>query len=185
VAGNKRTSLRQDVMAELARRGQRCRCVRCREVRGKPVDPASLELVDLVYRPASAVEHFLSFVTLDDRLAGYLRLSLPCSIRPCGDDDEFTQAEFKPAKGLPGFVDLQGAALIREVHVYGQSLAVGSEQPGAAQHIGLGTALLKRAEEIAREHGFQRLAVIAAIGTRCYYESRGFERGELYMYKEI
>jgi elongator complex protein 3 len=71
------------------------------------------------------------------------------------------------------------------VHVYGQSLAVGAEMPGAAQHAGLGTALLKRAEEIAAAHGFRRLAVIAAVGTRRYYESRGFTRGEVYMIKEM
>ena len=67
--------------------------------------------------------------------------------------------------------------MIREVHVYGQSLAVGAEQRGAAQHIGLGTRLLDEAARIAREHGYRRLAVIAAVGTRLYYESRGFVRG--------
>ena len=35
VEGNRRTSLRQDVHAELRRRGQRCECVRCREVQGR------------------------------------------------------------------------------------------------------------------------------------------------------
>jgi elongator complex protein 3 len=168
VAGNRRTSLRQDVLAELARRGQACRCVRCREVRGTAVDPQKLRLDDTVYTPAAAEEHFLSYVTPDDQIAGYLRLSLP-------------------AQGAPdmGMADLQGAALVREVHVYGQSLAVGAEQAGAAQHIGLGTSLLERAAQIARQAGFNRLAVIAAVGTRCYYESRGFHRGELYMVKEV
>jgi elongator complex protein 3 len=83
------------------------------------------------------------------------------------------------------FPDLAGAAVIREVHVYGQALAVGAEQRGAAQHAGLGTRLLQRAEEIASDMGYQRLAVIAAVGTRMYYEGRGFERGELYMVKEL
>jgi elongator complex protein 3 len=81
--------------------------------------------------------------------------------------------------------DLNGAALIREVHVYGQSLPVGDEQPGAAQHIGLGTRLLEEATHIAQGKGFSRLAVIAAVGTRQYYENRGFERGERYLYKNL
>jgi elongator complex protein 3 len=80
---------------------------------------------------------------------------------------------------------LDGAALIREVHVYGQSLAVGAETTGAAQHIGLGTRLLIEAEAVARAHGFQRMAVIAAVGTRNYYLDRGFERGELYLVKNL
>jgi elongator complex protein 3 len=37
-AGSRRSSLRLDVMQELERRGQRCRCIRCREIRGKAVD---------------------------------------------------------------------------------------------------------------------------------------------------
>ena len=81
--------------------------------------------------------------------------------------------------------DLEKAALIREVHVYGQSLPVGADKEGAAQHIGLGTLLLRRSEEIAREKGFKQLAVIAAIGTRLYYASRGFRAGELYMIKDL
>jgi elongator complex protein 3 len=81
--------------------------------------------------------------------------------------------------------DLAGAALIREVHVYGQSLPVGAEKEGAAQHAGLGTQLLEKAERIARERGFHRVAVISAVGTRKYYLDRGFERGELYLVKNI
>ena len=65
--------------------------------------------------------------------------------------------------------DLDGAALIREVHVYGQSLAVGAEKEGAAQHSGLGTRWLEKADAIAKARGFQRMAVISAVGTRGYY----------------
>jgi elongator complex protein 3 len=71
------------------------------------------------------------------------------------------------------------------VHVYGQSVEVGDSEEGAAQHIGLGTELLARAEEIARASGFSRLAVIAAVGTREYYSGRGFELGNRYMLKEL
>ena len=175
VAGNKRTSLRQDVLTELDRRGQHCRCVRCREIRERLVDPAALELRDLVYHPAEAEEHFLSFVDSADALAGYLRLSLP----------NFTAGSDPNGLPLPAFVDLAGAALVREVHVFGQSLAVGAEQVGAAQHMGLGTRLLDRASKIALSAGFNKLAVIAAVGTRLYYEKRGFVRGELYMVKTL
>ena len=81
--------------------------------------------------------------------------------------------------------DLDGAALIREVHVYGQSLAVGAEKEGAAQHSGLGTRLLEKADAIAKARGFQRMAVISAVGTRGYYLARGFERGEFYLTKNL
>jgi elongator complex protein 3 len=176
VAGNKRTSLRQDVQEELARRGQRCSCIRCREVRGEAVDAASLLLKDTVYSAAHAEEHFLTFETPGGQIAGYLRLSLPGKANPAALP--FLDPQL-------GFSDLPGAALIREVHVYGQSLPVGGEAHGAAQHIGLGTRLLARSEEIAAENGCSSLAVIAAIGTREYYIGRGFKRGELYLVKEI
>ncbi|GAB4468172.1 MAG: tRNA uridine(34) 5-carboxymethylaminomethyl modification radical SAM/GNAT enzyme Elp3 [Anaerolineales bacterium] len=168
VEGNRRTSLRQDVQDELRRRGTQCQCVRCREVKGKPVHPDLLKLDDLTYRAGAAEEHFISFVTPDDKLAGFVRLSLP------GRDTPQT-----------GIADLEGAALIREVHVYGQSLPVGAEKEGAAQHAGLGTRLLEEAEQVAKAHGFERMAVIAAVGTRRYYLSRGFERGELYLVKKV
>ncbi len=168
ISGNKRSSLRQDVQAELARRGTRCNCIRCREVRGEKLELSALQLDDMVYHPDGAEEHFLSFVTPEDRIAGFLRLSLP-------DQDS-------PATGMN---DLAAAAIIREVHVYGQSLAVGVEQTGAAQHAGLGTRLLAVADKIARLKGYRRMAVIAAVGTRQYYLERGFERGELYLVKNI
>ena len=168
VEGNRRTSLRQDIHDEMARRGTQCQCVRCREVRGKAIHADSLTLDDLTYQAGAAEEHFISYVTPDDKLAGFVRLSLP------GKDS--------PRTGIP---DLDGAALIREVHVYGQSLPVGAEKKGAAQHAGLGTRLLEEAEGVARAKGFKHMAVISAVGTREYYLERGFERGELYLTKEI
>jgi elongator complex protein 3 len=168
VAGNLRSSLRQDVHLEMVRRGTHCDCIRCREVGAGKVDPALLRLDDLIYHPDGAEEHFLSFITPDDKIAGFLRLSLP------GPDSLATQLS-----------DLAGAAIIREIHVYGQSLAVGAEQSGAAQHAGLGTRLLLEADRISSEKGYRRMAVIAAVGTRQYYLERGFERGELYLVKPI
>ena len=166
VEGNKRTSLRLDVQAELARRGTTCQCIRCREVRRQKVDVGALRLDDLVYPAGGAEEHFLSFVTPDDKIAAFLRLSLPGLTSP-----------------EAGLADLAGAAIIREVHVYGQSLEIGAGRLGSAQHAGLGTRLMQQADEIAHQRGFSRMAVIAAVGTRRYYLERGFERGELYLVK--
>jgi elongator complex protein 3 len=168
VAGNKRTSLRQDIQAEMEKRGTSCQCVRCREVRDQKVRTGELEYHDLVYHLNQFEEHFISYDTEDDRLAGFLRLSLPGEGAPQTEMD-----------------DLRGAALIREVHVYGQSLEVGEKQVGLAQHAGLGTSLLEAAERIARDSGYRRIAVIAAVGTAQYYLARGFERGESYLVKDL
>ena len=168
VEGNKRTSLRQDIQRELSRREMACSCIRCREVKGQEIDIHSLQLNDLEYTSNGCREHFLSFDTPEDRLAGFVRLCLP-----------------GPDAADPYIAELKGAALIREVHVYGESLPVGLEKEGAAQHAGLGTALLREAERIAEEEGYKRIAVISAVGTREYYLDRGYQRGELYLLKAL
>jgi len=176
VEGNKRTSLRQDVQQELAKRGAACQCVRCREVRGERIHAAQLLHEDISYATDTTEEHFLAYNTPDDRLAGFLRLSLP----------EKGQNPMGYPLGNPtGLADLDRAAVIREVHVYGQSLPVGSDADGVAQHSGLGTQLIDWAEAIAVERGYQRLAVISAVGTRRYYLDRGFARGDLYLVKPL
>lgn len=168
LAGSRRTSLRLDVQAELRRRGQACDCIRCREVRGRRIEAEGMHLDDLTYAAGEGVEHFLSYVTREDKLAGYLRLSLPGALSP-----------------QTGIADLQGAALVREVHVYGESLALGAEPNGAAQHSGLGRSLMGEAEKLAAQAGYRHLAVIAALGTRGYYARLGYRLGESYMLKEL
>ena len=168
VAGNTRTSLRMDIQKRVRENGQRCGCIRCREVKGEAVARERLTLVDTVYEAVHAEEHFLQFVTADDKLAGYLRLSLA-----------------KPNCPDTGIEELSGASIIREIHIYGQSLAVGEEAEGAAQHIGLGRFLIERAVEITRENGLEKIAVIAAVGTRGYYRKRGFNQGQYYMIRNV
>lgn len=168
VEGNKRTSLRQDAKAELERRGQKCLCIRCREVRQRAIDEGELEFNDLEYQAGVALEHFLTYNTAQDKLAAFLRLSLP------GENQDKSP-----------LADLEGAALIREVHVYGQSLEIGDESNGAAQHQGLGTDLVQRAEAMARQAGYSRMAIIAALGTRGYYAKLGYSLGETYMIKTL
>lgn len=167
VEGNKNSSLRQDVQQEMAGRGMYCECIRCREIRSKQVSATGLALHELVYYPAFAEEHFISFDTKDDHLAGFLRLSLPKDT------------------ALSGMTDLINAAIIREVHVYGQSLELGEERTGIAQHSGLGRQLIEHAENIARQKGFESIAVIAAVGTRAYYADRGYKMGDLFMVKKF
>ncbi|MBI1295476.1 tRNA uridine(34) 5-carboxymethylaminomethyl modification radical SAM/GNAT enzyme Elp3 [bacterium] len=172
-AGVKVSNLREVVHEELARRGQRCGCIRCHEVRRRQVREDELTLRDHVYETDLTLEHFLHFTVpdegaIDDNylIAGFLRLSLP---------------KFEDA-GSRAFLDeIRGNAMIREVHVYGPALVIGKDEPGAAQHVGLGTRLIEEARRISREAGFSRISVIAATGTEEYYARRGFERGELYM----
>jgi elongator complex protein 3 len=44
---------------------------------------------------------------------------------------------------------------------------------------------MAEAERLSRERGFNRLAVIAALGTRDYYRRLGYHLGESYMVKDL
>jgi len=165
VVGNQMTNFRQLVDIELERRGQHSRDIRAREIRHRDVAPESLQLDEVWYETSCSEEGFLQYITPDRQIAAFLRLSLPTE---------------------PSITDeLQGAAIIREVHVYGQSVEIGEASHGKAQHAGLGTQLIERAIEIARARGYARLAVISAVGTRGYYRKRGFEDGRFYQIHEI
>ncbi len=124
--------------------------------------PKTCALEDHTYPAGGAEEHFLNFRTPGGKIAAYLRLSLP------GASEASTQI-------MSAIPELAGCAMVREVHVYGQVQRIGSGQEGAAQHVGLGTRLLEEAARIALASGFHKLAVISAVGTRKYYESRGFK----------
>jgi elongator complex protein 3 len=168
VAGTTKSNLRQIAQRRLQGQGRRCRCLRCSEIRGRDFQREQLELDDLVYRTDATQEHFLRFLTPDQRTAGLLRLSLPA-----------------PEGTI--ILELAGHAMIREVHVYGPALAINSASQGEAQHRGLGEELIERATEIAQHAGFRQMAVIAAIGTRDYYRRFGFalSETELYMTRSI
>ncbi len=168
VEGNKKTNLRQLVQNHMrAQEMGQCQCLRCREVRRQKVSAGELRLDVLPYDTTDSREYFISFVTPDDRVAGFLRLSLPNSPDVVPIDE------------------IREAAMIREVHVYGPALGLGKDSRGEAQHRGLGAQLVARAETIAREQGFHQLAVISAIGTRNYYRRLGFEMTDYYMMKSL
>ena len=170
VAGNKKPNLRQLVEGIV---GEDDDCdveeIRYREIGSSPVDPSSLRLDEVTYETSMSHERFLQWVTPEGRIAGFLRLSLPDQgyVEKCAQ----RFGELMPI-GL-------GEAMIREVHVYGAAVPVGDEGD-AAQHHGLGRALIARACEIARAEGYDVLNVISAVGTREYYRGLGFADNGLY-----
>jgi elongator complex protein 3 len=162
LAGTHVATLREVVERQLDAHGLVRSDIRSREIRGERVDAGALRLEDSAYATAIGEERFLEWVTPEDRIAGFLRLSLPAR-----------------ASVLP---ELGASALVRELHVYGPSLALRSRAAGTPQHAGLGRRLLEHATGVARARGFGGLAVVSAVGTRDYYRARGFADGELYQH---
>ena len=163
-AGSRTANLREVAERRLRAEGRPPVDVRAREIRGDAFDAASLVLRETRYATSSGEEVFLEFNAADDRLVAFLRLSLPRETAP--------------------LAELAGAALIREVHVYGGALELG-RRGGEAQHRGLGRRLVERAGALAAGVGYDRLAVISSVGTRAYYRGLGFRDGELYQHRAL
>lgn len=172
VAGNKKTNLRQMVETHLSDKRGAVREIRMREIATNDVAREDLRLDCVRYETKTATEHFLQWVTEGGRIAGFCRLSLPNgSARDVFGDD--------PLPTTPG------TAMIREVHVYGRVASLGTSELGAAQHAGLGKALVEQACAHARDAGYTRVAVISAVGTRAYYRNLGFVDDGLYQVRTL
>jgi elongator complex protein 3 len=165
VAGTRVANLREVAERQLAQHGQRSLDVRAREIRGAAFDRDALALRSTAYETSVGEERFLEFITPEDRLVAFLRLSLP--------------------REASHVAELGRAAVIREVHVYGESLPLGDREPARAQHSGLGRALVEEAASQAGRAGYARLSVISAVGTRGYYRGLGFEAGALYQQRAL
>lgn len=175
LVGNKHTNLRQMVEQELAAKdvASRVQEIRFREINQQQVSAAELTLQDFTYTTAVSDEHFLQWVTADNKIAGFCRLSLPHWDKLTAGACDVTANEL---------LIQPGQAMIRELHVYGQALSLGSEGM-SAQHQGLGQKLLAKASSIAAEAGYTSLNVISSIGTRAYYRAQGFTDAGLYQQK--
>jgi elongator complex protein 3 len=172
VEGNKLTNFRQIAEAALKEAGEQSHDIRAREIKNLEVEESDLSFELIEYETSVSTERFLQFVVNSPRLsqhqgklAGFLRLSFP--------------------KEKPFIAELVDAAMIREIHVYGQSIELGKKALGKAQHLGLGTKLISYAKEMAQNQGYKKLAVISAVGTREYYRKRGFKDGQLYQWLEL
>jgi len=161
-AGTKKTNLREVAERRLREQGRRCQEIRSREIRADPFEIDTLGLSELAYAASVGEERFLQFTTPEGRLVAFLRLLLPSTPAP--------------------LAELEGSALIREVHVYGAALALGHRGGPEPQHLGLGRRLIDHAAARARRAGFSDLAVISAVGTREYYRTLGFQDAPLYQH---
>lgn len=188
VAGNKKPNLRQLVENRLRSQGDvhGIQEIRFREVATGEVPVDELRMEDVSYGTSNTCEHFLQWVTPENRIAGFLRLSLPDeeyvrSLSAPGEVGLKSEAACFGGRRLPV---VPGEAMIREVHVYGMATQLGAGGT-SAQHLGLGRRLIERASEISREAGYSRLNVISAVGTREYYRHLGFIDHGLYQQKEL
>ncbi len=160
-AGVEMTNLRQYMHDKF---DVECRCIRCREPKGKEIDWENVEIKVEEYEASQGKEFFISAEDVEkDVLVGFCRLRFPSeSLR----------------KEIP-----QKSALIRELHVYGTAAGLGSK--GDVQHHGWGKKLMEKAETIAREHGKEKIVVISGVGAREYYRKIGYGKESVYLIKYL
>jgi elongator complex protein 3 len=170
VAGNKATNFRQIAEKRIKEKGLKIEDIRSREIRDEEISLDDIREEIIKYWTSVSTEYFISYVTKeDDKLCGFLRLSIP--------KKDLSKNHF--------IEELRDCAIIRELHVYGTLVSIGDDSEGEAQHLGLGKKLIEKSEKVTKREGYDKLSVISAIGTREYYEKRGFNRGDLYMQKSI
>ena len=157
VAGLK-DSLRDVVKERMRQEAVECKCIRCREYGHRARagwEIGEPHMVRMDYEASGGKEVFLSFEDEKETLFGLLRLRV--------------QSKPIPAlgQGLNG-----NLALIRELHVFGPEVPLSEQRNEAAQHKGLGKALLREAERIASdEFQAQEVIILSGTGAREYYRT--------------
>tara|TARA_B110000211_G_scaffold158151_1_gene179023 strand:+ start:12396 stop:14318 length:1923 start_codon:yes stop_codon:yes gene_type:complete len=166
--GLKCSNFRQLTKQKMDKMGILTRDIREREVKYKQIDWSDMILDIVEYSASHGTEFFIQFCSKDKRiLYGFIRLR-------------------HNNTNIYSLTSLKGCALVRELHVYGQHTHIGTKDKNAVQHRGLGSKLLKKAEEISIRRGFKKIAVISGVGVRGFYNKKGYTLGEDdYMYKPL
>ncbi len=151
--GVDRNNLRQIIDEKCREKGIVQRDIRAREMgKRKLLSEPEFEMIE--YEASHGKEFFISLVDKkQDALVGFVRLRFP------------SQTLREEITG--------DSALIRELHVYGEAVAIGDKgAEGTIQHKGYGIKLMKKAEEIAKQHGKGKIVVISGIGVREYFRRK-------------
>ncbi len=157
VAGLK-DSLRDVIKQRMKQQALECKCIRCREYGHRAQNGWKIgepRMVRMDYEASGGREIFLSFEDESETLFGLLRMRI----------------QSKPIARL-GQESKGNLALIRELHVYGPEVSLSQRNPVAAQHKGLGKALLREAERIAgEEFQVRQMVVLSGTGAKEYYRT--------------
>jgi elongator complex protein 3 len=169
-AGVQNSNLRQFVDLEMEKlniypREIRSREIGFRQLKGEKV--GNFEIKVEGYESSNGKDFFIDFSDENDTMIGFIRLRFPYQTDLIKEIDEKT-------------------ALIRELHVYGQTIPVGKkDEENKVQHKGYGRRLLEKAEEIAKKNGYEKIAIISGIGVREYYAKFGYKLEGPYMVKKL
>lgn len=197
------SNLRQILQERMTKCGEKCHCIRCMEIRNMELENLTPSLVVRKYEASEGMEYHITVEAHQMNrtqlmmyywftFVSYLILMVTGKWRYWPGDMNtyvgvfgFLRLRHDPEPGGDIIPELNGCALVREVHVYGLSLGVGTDGFGS-QHRGYGQLMMKAAEHISQMAGYTKSAVIAGVGTRQYYQNKcGYHLGETYMLKDL
>lgn len=167
---SKIANLRQLVEKKIQKKWIKLLDTRYREIKDWKNDPKKAILHTFEYEASWWKEYFLTFEDPNDRtIFSLLRLRIP-------------KINKEILKVLP---ELEWCALIREIHTFWDQLNIWEKGSSFGQHIGFWKKLIEESEKIAKENWFKKMAVIAWIGVRQYYEKRWYSLIWEYMIKKL
>ncbi len=172
-SGVDRTNLRQYVEKLCKEKNIKCKCIRCREVgfyiknnNNKEINFNNVQTTITEYEASHGKEIFIAAEDIENNaLFGFCRLRFPSQI---------LRAEIT-----------ENSSLIRELHVFSQALQIGKKSNESFQHRGIGKRLMAKAEEIVKQHGKNKVVVLAGIGAKQYFARLGYNYDGPYMSKML
>tara|TARA_B100000161_G_scaffold250250_1_gene208351 strand:- start:490 stop:2199 length:1710 start_codon:yes stop_codon:yes gene_type:complete len=199
----KKSNLRQMIQQEIDSNNEQTFEIRNMEVRESKYLNYPARLVVRKYEASGGMEYHLSMEAYEDDNFSKIKYYLYCIYANLMYMFSFDEKKYwsgsKNYVALFGFLrlrldnnpggdiipEINNSALIREVHVYGNSLGVGSDNL-SSQHRGYGQYLMNVAEQIAIDNDWGKTSVISGVGTREYYKNKcGYHLEGTYMIKKL
>ena len=201
IAGVTAGNLRQLATRLIEKEGRRSGCIRDREIgriKNKPKE-SEFKTVIRSYSSAEGEELFISqeaplFHENEGDFDGFLggvpqtdKIHKWSSSDPSGGVISGFLRIRKPIKDIWREEITENTAIIREVKIFGTAVGVGEQSDEAStQHKGLGSHLMKVAENAAKDYwNTEKVLVTAGIGVRKWYKTLGYERIGPWMGKDL
>lgn len=197
----KKSNLRQLIQEDMDKKNEKTFELRTMEVRESKYLDYSARLVVRKYEASEGIEYHISMEAYEDDVFSYLKYKMFCLVSIIleffgimiywgGSNNYvanfgFLRLRIDPDPGKDIISEIKNTAMIREVHVYGNSLGVGSDNK-SSQHRGYGRKMISVAEDLAIVNGFNKTSVTSGIGSREYYEKKcGYHLEGTYMIKKL
>ena len=204
---NGKSNFRQILQEDMAKHNAKCYCIRCMEIDDKELEDNKPIIVVYKYPASEGIEYHIAIeshkMNTFQKLYYYYLIYIygffywlitGKTYYYSGNKNTydalygFLRLRIDPNPGGDIIPEINNCALVRELHIYGQSMSVGESSRGdyGSQHRGFGMKLMKIAEEITAIHNLKKVAVISGVGVREYYMKKcGYNLQYTYMIKKL